>query len=172
MSHTTQAIAALTGNYASSSELLQETKTPMKTSGERDLSGLNLVLSEVIDVVQDVKQAHRKVSEAHMLHAELDRLFNDLGRWARILAEEDEARGVSPLERMPSVAGRTPRILWTDTPTDGDVRQTLSEHLTRLAREIDEALGEDPEEGIRAALASVRAGVIEHLNALLPGMSS
>lgn len=171
MSHTTQAIASLTG--CASNEVLQETTAPTPASDERDLlSGLNLVLSEVIDLGQDVKQAHRKTSEAHMLHAELDRLFKDLGRWARALAEEDEARGVSPLEWMPSVAGRKPRILWTDTPTDGDVRETLSEHLTLLAWEIEGALGEHPDEGIRATLASVRSGVIGHFTALRRGMPS
>jgi hypothetical protein len=172
MSYTTQAIAALAGNHAAN-EVPQETKTPIRASGERDLlSGLNLVLSEVIDVGQDVREAHRKISRAHMLDAELDGLFKDLGRWAGTLAEEDEARRVSPLEWMPSVAGRKPRILWTDTPTDDEVRQTLFEHLMRLAWEIEEALGEDPETGIRAALAAVRAGVIRHLTALRQGMSS
>lgn len=172
MSHANDAITSLTGNCARH-EVLQEPTTPIQASGERDfLRGLNLVLSEVIDVVQDVKQARRKVSEPHVLHAELDRLFKDLGSWARTLAEEDEARGLSPLEWMPSVAGRTPRVLWTDTPTDGDVRQTLSEDLTRLAGEIEAALGEDPEEATRAALAPVRAGVIGHLAILREGTSS
>jgi hypothetical protein len=169
MSDTTQAIAGPTGNYASN-KVLEDTKTPVTPPGERDLlNSLNLVLSEVVDVGLDVKQARHQLSNAHMLHAELDRLFEDLGSWARTLAEEDEARGVSPLEQMPSVAGRKPRTLWTDTPTDGDVRRTLSEHLTRLAWEVEEALGEDPEEGIRAALASVRAGVNAHLTALRQG---
>lgn len=171
MSHATDAITALTGDCAPH-EVLQETTTPIQVSGERDfLSRLNLVLSEVIDVVQDVKQARRKVSEPRVLYAELDRLFKDLGSWARTLAEEDEARGVSPLEWMPSVAGRMPRVLWTDTPTDGEVRQTLSEDLTRLAGEIEEALGEEPEEATLAALAPVRAGVIGHLAVLRQGTS-
>lgn len=142
-------------------------------AGERKiLSRFNVVLSEVIDVGLDVKQAHHKVSEARMLHAELDRLLVDLGSWARRLAEEDESRGVSPLERMPSVAGRKPRTLWADAPTDGEVRRTLIDHLKRLACAVEEARGEETEEGIRAALTSVRAGVIAHRTALRQGMSS
>ena len=160
------------GNHASN-EVRPLTETPLTASGEPDhLSSINLVLSEVIDVGQDVKQARRKISEVNVLHTELVRLFKDLGRWARALAEEDEARGVSPLGRMPSVAGRKPRNLWADTPTDADIRHTLSEHLALLAREIEVALGEDPEEGIRAVLASVRADVVGHLTALRLGMSS
>lgn len=149
---------------------LEETKTPVTASGERDvLNGLNRVLSEVIEVGLDVKQAHHRVSQANLLHADLDSLVEDLRSWARNLAEEDEARGVSPLDWMTSVAGRTPRLLWSDGPTDGEVRRTLVEHLARLVRQVEEALKEEPEEGIQVALTSLREGVIAHLTALRQG---
>jgi hypothetical protein len=86
------------------------------------MTALNMVLSEVIDIVQEVKQAHRKVPETHALHAALDRLFDDLGAWARVLIEQDEARGISALAAMSSVAGRTPPNLWPGSATDYEVR--------------------------------------------------
>jgi DNA-binding ferritin-like protein len=129
------------------------------------IGALNQVLSEVIDVVQDVKQAHRKVSETHALHAELDRLFDDVRAWARLLVDEDEALGVSPLTRMPSVAGRTPPNLFPGNPTDEEVRLVIDEYLERLEQHAAAALAEQDDDTARATLAEVERGVLAHRRA-------
>ena len=98
------------------------------------MTALNQVLSEVIDLVAEVKQAHRKVPETHALHAELDQLSNDLAAWARLLFERDRALGISPLASMPSVAGRAPPNLWPGPATDDEVCHLIDEHLDRLGR--------------------------------------
>jgi DNA-binding ferritin-like protein len=130
------------------------------------IATLNQVLSEVIDVVQDVKQAHRKVPETHALHVVLDQLFADLGRWARLLMDRDEALGVSALESMPSVAGREPPNLWPGGATDEEVRLLLGEHLDRLAQHVAAALAEQDDDGSRAALATLERELLVRRRAL------
>jgi len=122
-------------------------------------AALNQVLSEVIDVVQDVKQAHRKVPGTHALHAVLDQLSGDLRTWAQLLAEQDDALGVSPLASMPTVAGRKPPNLWQGPASDEDVRRVIGEHLDRLGQHVEAALAEQDDVGSRAALAAVQEGV-------------
>jgi DNA-binding ferritin-like protein len=129
-------------------------------------AALNQVLSEVIDVVQDVKQAHRKVPETHALHAALDQLAADLRTWAQLLVEQDDALGVSPLASMPTVAGRKPPNLWQGPASDEEVRRVIGEHLDRLEQHVAAALAEQEDAGSRAALADVEHGLQTNRRAL------
>jgi DNA-binding ferritin-like protein len=138
----------------------------MAPTSDDPATTLKAVLSEVIDLVQDVKQAHRKVPESHALHAELDQLFVDLAAWVGLLFEQDEALGISPLASMPSVAGRTPPNLWPGEPTDEEVRTLIDGHLGRLAEHLTAAMAAQDEGPTRAALAEVEHGVSTHRTAL------
>ncbi len=130
------------------------------------VTALTDVLSEVLDVVQDVKQAHREVARDHELHEELDRLFDDLRRWAELLMEEDEELGASPLGRMPSVAGRTPPNLFPGPTTDEQVRGVLVEHLDRLADHLAAAEKEQADVGALSVLTGIGEGLATHRRAL------
>jgi DNA-binding ferritin-like protein len=138
----------------------------MASTSDDPATRLNEVLSEVIDLVQDVKQARRKVPGSHALHADLDQLFVDLGAWAQLLFEQDEALGISPLSSMPSVAGRTPPNLWPGGATDDEVRTLIDEHLGRLAEHVSAAMAAQEDGPTRAALAGVAEGVSRHRTTL------
>ena len=129
-------------------------------------AAINQVLSEVIDAILDVKQAHRRVPETQALHAVLDQLFDDLRTWARLLAEQDEALGVSPLASMPSGASRTPLNPWHGAASNAEVRRIVGEHLDRLAHYLSAALAEQQDDTIRAALTEVERGVRANARAL------
>jgi DNA-binding ferritin-like protein len=129
-------------------------------------AALNQVLSEVIDVVLDVKQAHRRVPQTHALHAVLGQLFADLRTWAGLLADQDQALGVSPLASMPGAAGRTPPHPWHGAVSDEQVRRIVGEHLDRLGQHLAAALAEQHDDKVRAALAEVERGVLVHRRAL------
>jgi DNA-binding ferritin-like protein len=138
--------------------------SPSESDGS--ISALNEVLSELIDLVQEVKQAHRKVPEAHDLHSELDRLFEAARRWAQSLMDEDQALGVSPLSSMPSAAGRTPPNLWPSTPSDGEVRRVITEYLERLSGHLLVALAEQQDEAARSLLRTIQDELTDHLQVL------
>jgi len=138
----------------------------MAHTSDDPATALNEVLSEVIDLVQDVKQAHRKVPESHALHAELDQLLIDLRDWAQMLFEQDEALGISPLANMPSVAGRTPPNLWPGEASDKEVCSLIDEHLRRLAEHIITATATQDDGSLREALAEVERGVTAHRTTL------
>ena len=126
------------------------------------IAALNQALSEIIDEIQELKQARWRVGQGHPLHAALDDLFEDLKTWARLLIEQDEALGVSPLATMPSVAGRTSPNLWPGAASDDDVRRIVREHLNHLEQHVAAALADQKEGPARAALAVVERGLIAH----------
>jgi DNA-binding ferritin-like protein len=129
-------------------------------------AALNQVLSEVIDVVLDVKQAHRRVPETHPLHAVLDQLFDDLRTWARLLADQEQALGVSPLASMPTTAGRKPSYPWHGAASDEEVRRIVSQHLDRLGQHLAAALAEQQQDKVRVALGEVERGLLVDKRAL------
>jgi hypothetical protein len=132
----------------------------MSQPGRDDpIAALNQVLSEVIDGVLDVRQARRRVPETHALHAVLDQLSGDLRTWARLLADQDEALGVSPLSSMPTAAGRTPPHAWYGAADDEEVRRVVGEDLDRLGQHVAAALAGQHDEKVRAALAEVQRGL-------------
>jgi len=132
------------------------------------LGALNQVLSELIDLVADVKQAHRKVPSTDVLHSELDQLFDDLRAWLGLLMDQDAGHGVSPLAEVTTAAGRSPVNLWSGNPDDEEVRAVLAEHLGRLeqhAAEARDALAGDPSGPV---LADIAAGIELHVQRLRP----
>ena len=130
------------------------------------IAALNQVLSEVIDAILDVRQAHRRVPETHALNAVLDQLFADLRTWAGLLADQDQALGVSPLASMPTAAGRMPPHSWHGAASDEDVRRVVGEDLDRLGQHLAAALVEQHDDAVRTALAEVERGIQAHRQAL------
>ena len=131
------------------------------------LAALNEVLSELIDLVQAVKQAHQRVAESHPLHSELDLLFGDLRKWGESLMEEDQARGESALASMTSVAGRTPKNLWPSASSDDEIRRTILEHLGRFSEDLSHALTEQGrDERVRTLLGQIQSELRTHLQRL------
>jgi len=130
------------------------------------VAALNDVLSEVIDGVLDLRQARRRVPETHALHAVLDQLLNDLRAWARLLVDQDQELGVSPLESMSTGAGRTPPHSWHGAASDEEVRRVIGKDLDRLGEHLAVALAVQHDDKLRTALTEVQRGVLVHSRAL------
>jgi hypothetical protein len=130
------------------------------------MAAVNDVLSEVIDVAMALRQAHRRVPEAHELHAELDQLSGDARAWAELLMEADTAHGVSALAYMPSVAGRQRPDLGHGSLSDDDARRILAEQLDRLASHLLAALSQTEDDHLRDLLNHINAELQAHLAAL------
>jgi DNA-binding ferritin-like protein len=139
----------------------------MASASQHDpMAALNEVLSEVIDVVMELRQAHRAVPETHQLHAELDRLSSDARAWAELLVEADTAQGVSALDYMPSVAGRPRPSLWRGRVTDDEVREVVSQQLGRLAEHLSAALSAQDDDRVKNVLDRIDAELQSYIEAL------
>jgi DNA-binding ferritin-like protein len=133
----------------------------------KDLTAaVNQVLSDVIDAILDVRQAHRRVPETQALHALLDQLFADLRAWARLLADQDQALGVSPLASMSSPSGRTAPNPWRGNASNEEVRRIVGGHLDRLGEHLAAALAVQQDDKVQAALAEVEQGILAYRRAL------
>lgn len=130
------------------------------------LTALNQVLSEIVDVALAASQARHAVPDAHPLHAELGRLFASARSWAEQLVELDSALGVSALEFMASPTGRLPSTPQHLPGSDEEVRRRLGPQLDKLAADVQGLLAGREEDRLREVLDRLAAELQVYRDAL------
>jgi hypothetical protein len=143
-------------------------KVPRTASSESSpaAAAINGALSEVLDVVADVKQSDRKAPLNHELHGQLDELFEDLRTWASLLMAEGEQLGSPALGNIPTMSGRTLRNLWPGSPTDEEICRSVLGRIDQLSVHLATVQGEQEDEDARALLVNIQQELGRHVHAL------
>jgi hypothetical protein len=84
----------------------------------------------------------------------------------RLLADQDQALGVSPLASMLTGAARTPPHSWHGPASNEEVRRVVGEDLSRVGQHLAAAPAEQRDDQVRAALTEVERGLLVHMRAL------
>jgi hypothetical protein len=126
------------------------------------VAGLNRVLSEIVDVILEVKVALWRSKRTRGLHTELDGLLCDLTGWTTSLGYRDLLLGVSPLSFMTSVAGRERPTPWRGDPTESEVCSLVCDLLGDMNNLVAAVAGEQTDDPSRRILADVHLRLESH----------
>jgi hypothetical protein len=132
-------------------------------SSDEQLTELNQVLSEVVDVAGAARRARHAIPAGHPLHPEVDRLFSSARSWAAQLVDLDSALGVSALEYMTSPTGRLPSAPQPSPGSNDEVRGALGRQLERLAAHVGAMLAQREDDRVREALDRLSEELQVHL---------
>src|SRR5580693_6267330 len=121
-------------------------------SSSEQVTALNQVLSEVIDVAVATRQARHAVPEGHRLHAELDRLSASARSWAEQLVDADSALGVSALAYMTSPTGRLSSAPQSRPGSEEEVSRAITGQLKRLAAHVSAMIAQQEDDRVREML--------------------
>jgi hypothetical protein len=133
------------------------------------VAGINRVLSEIVDVILEVKVALWRSKRTRGLHAELDQLLCDLTSWTTSLGDRDLLLGVSPLSFMTSVAGRERPTLRRGDPTESEVCSLVGGLLRDMNNHVAAVAEEQTDDPSRRILADVHLRLERHQQ-LLAGL--